>query len=109
MMSVIRYVPKHLYSRVIIRKPKIIFKDLSAQEVVGLAYSINDGEEHKAEIEKNQTDRELLLTSFHEISHLMLPELSEAQIIRLEKTYGVALWNIVLRLKRKWLNNLDKS
>jgi len=86
-------------SRVKIRKPKTVFKDLSKDGVVGLAYD----DEHKAEIDPKQSDRELFLTAFHEYSHLTIPDLTEKQVIKLEKTIGVSLWKIVCRLRRKWL------
>jgi hypothetical protein len=98
--------PKQIRSRVVIKKPKIIFKDLKEHGVVGLAYDYRDGEGHKAEVEAAQTDRELWLTTFHEVcGHLTNPELSERQVIKLEKTVGVALWKVILRLRRKWLKN----
>ena len=69
--------------------------------VVG--YALDD--EHTAEIDPKQTDRELFLTAFHETAgHLTLPDLTERQVLRLEATVGVALWNIILKLRRKWLN-----
>ncbi len=102
--------PRQIHSRVVLKKPKVVFKDLSSEGVVGLTYDYQINGEHKAEIEKVQTDRELFLTTVHEIiSHLLLPDLTEKQAIKLEKLYGVALWNVVLRLKRKWLKSLDKS
>lgn len=87
-------------SRIVIKKPTIVFKDLSADGVVGWAYKDDD---HLAEIHVNQSDREIFLTSFHECFHLTLPDLKETPIIKLENTVGVALWKVVLRLKKKWL------
>ena len=67
--------------------------------VVG--YALDD--EHTAEIDPKQTDREIFLTAFHETAgHLTLPDLTERQVLRLEATVGVALWNIILKLRRKW-------
>jgi len=42
------------------------------------------------------------LTCMHELFHLLLPDLSERNIIRIEKTFGQALWKSVKRLKKKW-------
>ena len=97
--------PRHIHSRVVLKKPRVSFKDLSSQNVVGLAYDIL----HKIELEKNQSDKQIFCTLLHEIGHLMLPQLSEKQIIKLEKIYGETLWKIVLRLKKKWLKGLDKK
>ena len=96
-----------IHSRVILKEPKVVFKHLDEKKgVVGLAYSGL----HKAEIETRQNDAELIKTCVHELfGHLMLPDLSEKQVIRLEKIYGTALWKVILRLKRKWLKSLDKS
>lgn len=98
-MNVITY----MKSRVVIKKPKVIFKSLKHEGVVGLAYDYRDGDGHKVEIDPNQTDRELFLTTFHEFQHLTTPDLTEAQVRRLENLIGVALWKVVLRLRRKWL------
>jgi hypothetical protein len=90
-------------SRVIFKKPKVVYKDLRKDGVVGLAY--NDKTEDKLgtiEIDPKQTDRELFLTSFHEILHIMTPDLTEKQVVRLEKRFGKSLWNTVCRLRRKW-------
>ena len=90
---------KRIYSKVCIKKPKVVFKDLSKDGVVG--YALED--EHEIQIDPKQTDRELFLTCLHEsLGHLLLPDLTEKQVVRIEKTYGVIMWNIVLRLRRKW-------
>jgi Zn-dependent peptidase ImmA (M78 family) len=88
-------------SRVILKKQKIKYKNLSKENAVGFAYK----EDNLIEIEPNQSDRELFLTVCHELAHNLLPDLSEKQIVKLEKTFGVSLWNVVLRLRRKWKKN----
>jgi hypothetical protein len=87
-------------SKVIIKKPKVVFKSIPAHEdASGIAYK----DKMLAEIEIKQTDKEIFLTSFHEIiGHLLLPDLTERQVRRLEKVMGKAMWRIVLRLRRKW-------
>lgn len=97
--------PRCLKSRVVIRKPKVIYRDLGKDGPVGLSTF----DENLAEISPAQSDRELFLTHFHETcGHLLLPDLTENQVIRLEKTMGVALWKCVCRLRRKWLKNRSK-
>lgn len=94
-----------IYSKIVIKKPRVVFKDLSSQGAVGFAY----GEEHLVEIDPNQSDRELFLTTFHEVSgHLVMQDLTEKQVVKLEKTVGVALWLVVLRLRRKWRKEWGK-
>lgn len=88
-----------LKSKVVIKQPKIVWEDLSDDNVVG--YALQDGS-HIAEIDPNQTDREVFLTVFHELMHLNLPDLKEKYVSKLEKTSGLALWKIVLLLKRSW-------
>ena len=89
---------KVLISRVVIKKPKVVFKKFKKTTNVGYAYP----GEHRVEIAINQTDAELCGTLFHELCHLMLPDLRESQIIKIELLYGKALYKAVLRLKRKW-------
>jgi len=90
--------PRHIHSRVVIKDaPRVYFKDLSADGVVGLAFD----EEHKIVIDPSQSPRELWLTIFHECCHVTLPSLNEKQIVKLEKTIGVLLWKQFLRLQRQ--------
>jgi hypothetical protein len=93
--------PRHSRSKVVLKKSKIVYKDLTKEGVVGYAFKEDDGE-NKVELEPKQSDRELFLTACHELGHNLLPELSERQIIRFEKTFGVNLWKVVCRLRRKW-------
>jgi hypothetical protein len=86
------------YSKVVIKKPRVVYKDLSEDFVVG--YALED--EYEAQIDPKQSDKELMLTGVHELFHLILPDLTERQIIKLEKTSGRAIWNMAMRLKRKW-------
>ena len=88
-----------LFSRVVIKKPKIQFKHFRKDTNVGYAYPAD----HKAEIEIKQSNKEFFLTVIHEvIGHLTLPDLNEGQVIRLERITGEALWKAVLRLRQKW-------
>lgn len=98
-----------LRSRVLIKKPKIIYKDLKQKGLCGLAYSYLDGDEHKAEISNKLSDSETCKTLYHELTHLSLPDLKEPKVIRMEKLYGEAIWRMVLRLKRKWKKEWDKK
>ena len=90
-----------MLSKVKIKRPRVKHKDLSKEGVVGFAYQ--DEGEHRIEIDPHQTDREYFLTYAHELFHLLLPELSEIQIKKIEKEYGGSLWRAVLRLKKKWV------
>lgn len=90
---------RRIRSKVVIQRVKIYHKNLSKDKVVGYAYS---GSEPYIEIDPNQTDKEYFLTSVHELLHLLLPDLSEKQIIKIEKTFGQCLWKSVRRLKKKW-------
>ena len=91
--------PKTPNSKVIIKKAKVYYKDLSKDKAVGFAYQ---GSEHYIEIDPKQTDKEFFLTHVHELFHLLLPDLSESQIIRIEKTFGSSLWLTVKKLRKKW-------
>lgn len=88
-------------SKVVIKKPNIVYKDLTKDKALGLAYE----DEHRAEIDNHLSERETFLTAFHEIcGHLTLPNLSERQVVKLEEVIGVSMWKVVLRLKRQWTN-----
>jgi len=91
--------PKIPTSKVVIKKAKVYYKDLSKDKAVGFAYQ---GSEHYIEIDPKQTDKEYFLTHVHELFHLLLPDLSERQIIRIEKTFGISLWHTVRRLRKRW-------
>ena len=93
-----------LRSKVVLKKPRVIYKDLSKEECVGLAYD----DENKVEIHPDQTDSELFKTVYHELAHITLPDLQEKHIVRLEKTVGQLLWLVILRLKRKWARQEKK-
>lgn len=77
-------------SKVVIKKVKVYRKNLSKDRVVGYAYS---GSEPYIEIDPNQSDREYFLTCVHELCHILLPDLSEKQIIKIEKTFGTTLYS----------------
>jgi hypothetical protein len=93
-----------LYSKVVIKKPTVVHKDLSKEFCVGLSYE--DG--HLVEIEPKQSDRQYLLSLFHELCHLTFPTLTEKQIIKLENVIGGELWKGVSRLRRKWKKEFKK-
>ena len=76
-------------SKVVIKRVKIYRKNLRKDNVVGYAYS---GSEPYIEIDPNQSDREYFLTCVHELCHILLPDLSEKQIVKIEKTFGQTLW-----------------
>lgn len=104
---------KPLYSKVVLKRSKVIFKDLSKERVgkyhaVGFAYKDENGE-NRVEIEPKQTDKELFATTAHELAHNLLPSLTENQIIKFEKTFGYNLWLVVLRLRRKWKKEWAKN
>jgi len=96
-------------SRVVIKKPRTSFKDLSDEDenvtIVGLAYD----KAHRIEVDPNQSNKEIFLTSYHEFMHITLPDLTERQIIKLEGTIGVALWKVVCKLRRKWDAKLKRK
>ena len=80
---------KTIKSTVVIKKVKVYRKNLSRDKVVGYAYS---GSDPYIEIDPNQSDKEYFLTCVHELCHILLPELSEKQIIKIENTFGKTLW-----------------
>lgn len=85
-------------SKVVIKRVKVYRKNLRKDNVVGYAYS---GSEPYIEIDPNQSDKEYFLTCVHELCHILLPDLSEKQIIRIEKTFGQTLYTeFNRRLKR---------
>lgn len=77
-------------SKVVIKKVKVYRKNLSKDRVVGYAYSCS---EPYIEIDPNQSDREYFLTCVHELCHILLPDLSEKQIVKIEKTFGNTLYS----------------
>lgn len=97
---------RRLRSKVVIQRVKVYHKNLSKDKVVGYAYS---GFDPYIEIDPNQTDKEYFLTCTHELLHLLLPDLGEREIIRIEKTFGQCLWKSVRRLKKKWKDKIKKK
>jgi hypothetical protein len=90
--------PKLPTTKVCIKKAKIYHKDLSKDKVVGFAYSDPD---YYIEIDPNQTNRQYFLTLVHELLHLLLPNLSEKNIVKIEETFGATLWVSIKRMKKK--------
>lgn len=89
----IKYMPKKkktIKSTVVINKVNVYRKNLSKDGVVGYAYS---GSDPYIEIDPNQSDKEYFLTCMHELFHILLPDLSEKQIIKIENTFGRTMWN----------------
>ena len=92
--------PKHIRSRVVLKKSKVIYKNLT-DGIVGFAYK-DEEDENLVEVDPNQSDAQLILSLIHELAHNLLPNLSEPNIIKLEKTFGKNIWLCVMRLRRKW-------
>ena len=74
-------------SRVKIREPKIINKELEGN-ILGLAYQ----EGFEIEIDPRQFSKEYLNTLIHEMLHCFLPDLSERNIIRMAGLMTNAIW-----------------
>jgi hypothetical protein len=93
---------KKISSIVNFKQPKILYKDLSkvrvnGQEVEGLAYKYDN----LIEIDKNLSDKHMFYTCVHElVGHMILPDLTEKQVLKLEKIVGDSLWVLVLKFKR---------
>lgn len=104
LVSVILGMPR---TKISFKKSKVVYKEIPEPGVLGLAYK-EEGD-NLVEIETRQSDRELFLTTAHELFHNLLPELSERQIILLEKTFGVNLWKTICRLRRKWEQEVGKK
>jgi Zn-dependent peptidase ImmA (M78 family) len=85
-------------STVVIKRVKVYRKNLSKDCVVGYAYS---GSEPYIEIDPNQSDKQYFLTCVHELCHILLPDLSEKEIIRIEKTFGQTLYSEFKRRSKK--------
>lgn len=90
--------PKLPTTKVCIKKAKIYHKDLSKDKVVGFAYSDPD---YYIEIDPNQTNKQYFLTLVHELLHLLLPDLNEKNIVKIEETFGATLWVSIKRMKKK--------
>lgn len=77
-----------IYSKVVLRKPKVIEKDLTKDNVWGWATP----DEFEIEIEKNQKSIEYLNTLIHEMLHCFLPDLSEKQITKMANIMSKEIW-----------------
>lgn len=75
-------------SRVKLRKPTIVHKDLMADEVWGYA----DKEDFLVEIEPNQKSKEYLNTLIHEMLHCFLPDLEEQHIRKMADLLSAEIW-----------------
>jgi hypothetical protein len=90
-------------SRVIFKRPKVVYKHIREMGVVGLAY--NDRQDDKygtVEVDPRQSDAEFIKTTVHELLHWHFPDLTERQVVKMEKAFGKKVWNAVSRLRRKW-------
>ncbi len=85
-LVVIPYVPR---TKVVLRKPRITEKDLRESVVLGLATK----EDFEIDIEKNQNSKEFLSTLIHECCHVWLPDLSEANIIKMSDMLRDIIWS----------------
>jgi hypothetical protein len=70
------------------RKIQVVERKLGRDRALGLAWHGED----LIEIDPRQTPREYLDTLAHEAAHLALPELSEAQVLKLGKVIAKVLW-----------------
>ena len=75
-------------TRVKLKSPSISHRDLSSEHAWGLA----DVDDSEIELHTNLNSKDYLYTLIHEIGHCVLPDLSEAQILRFEKIFGDAIW-----------------
>jgi hypothetical protein len=75
-------------SRVILQVPRIVHKDLSADNVWGYAAQ----EDFEVEIDPNQSQRQYLNTLIHETLHCMLPDLGEKQITIMANMLESIIW-----------------
>ena len=70
------------------KQPKVVEKKLGRHKAAGLAYT----EDNLIEIDPRQSSKEYLLTLIHEKIHLIYPEWSEEEVVKLEKKLGNFLW-----------------
>lgn len=75
-------------SRVKLRRPKIVHKDLTADGVWGYA----NQEDFEIEIERNQVSKEYLNTLIHEMLHCFLPDLKEQHIRKMADLLSDEIW-----------------
>lgn len=97
-----------LKSKIVLKRSKVVYKDLSSDGVVGYAYK-DENNENRIEIDPNQCDSEFFLSYGHELGHNLLPDLSEKQIIKFEQTFCRDMLKAVMRLKRKWRKEWEKK
>jgi hypothetical protein len=70
------------------KKIKVIYRKLGREKAVGQCYMGNN----LIEVDSRAKGRRQLKILIHEISHNILPEMSEAGILKIEKTMGNTLW-----------------
>ena len=75
-------------TKVKLRVPRVVHKDLSADGVLGYAAQ----EDFEIEIEPNQPNKEYLDTLIHEMLHCFLPDLSERAIERMANIMANEIW-----------------
>jgi hypothetical protein len=74
-------------SRVIIKQPQIVHKELE-DHVLGYAYQ----KDFEIEIDPRQYSKEYLNTLIHEMLHCFLPDLSEKSIIKMSDIMTSEIW-----------------
>lgn len=83
-------------SRVVIKCPNIVEKDLTKRKAWGEAYPPI----HEIDIEKKAWNKLKFRVYIHELTHCLLPDLTEKQVLKIEQIWGDILWN---RLVRKFI------
>jgi hypothetical protein len=80
--------PRPLKSKVVIKCPTIIDKDLTRDNVWGWA----NKEDFEIELDKHQPSREYLNSCLHEMLHCILPDLHEKHITKMADIMSDVLW-----------------
>ena len=75
-------------SKVVLKHPTIVEKDLTADNVWGWA----NQEDFEIEVEKTQPSKEYLNTLIHEMIHCMLPNLAEKSVVKMANIMTDEIW-----------------
>ena len=78
-----------------LKRIKIVHRPLGREAAYAQVYKEDDN--YIIEIDDRQTEKELLGSYCHELFHGMLPDLSESDILKMEKTIGNYLWSLGYR------------
>ncbi len=76
------------HTRYSTKRPKIKITEIKEPDVLGWCYA--DG---IIEIDPRQNDKNFFLTLCHELIHHHFPDISEKDVIKMEKIMGEELWN----------------